>query len=53
MDYIEGVSMATLEHDQRKVVEQELEGFLETLRALKSSSWGGPSGIIRFSGSKS
>lgn len=46
MEYIEGVSMAKLKPEERKVVEQELEGYLETLKTLKSSSWGGPSGIV-------
>jgi serine/threonine protein kinase len=46
MEYIEGVSMAKLSADERKIVEQELEGYLETLRSLKSSLWGGPSGIV-------
>jgi hypothetical protein len=47
MDYIEGVSMAELKPDERKVVEKQLEGYLETLRTLRSSKWGGPSGIVR------
>ena len=41
MKYIEGVSMAKLNIDQRKIVEKELEGYLETLRGLRSASWGG------------
>ncbi|OIW34064.1 kinase-like protein [Coniochaeta ligniaria NRRL 30616] len=46
MEYVEGVSMAKLNADERKVVEKELEGYLEALRKLKSSLWGGPSGIV-------
>ncbi|KAI1839928.1 hypothetical protein JX266_013862 [Neoarthrinium moseri] len=49
MEYIEGISMAKLTADERRVVELELDGYLETLRSLKSSSWGGPSGIVSIS----
>lgn len=45
-EYIEGVAMSELTLDQRKVVEGELEVHLETLRGLKSATWGGPSGIV-------
>lgn len=38
MEYIEGVSMARLKPYEGKVVEQELEGYLEALRTLKSSA---------------
>jgi hypothetical protein len=46
MEYVEGVTMADLTPEQRKVVETELERHLETLRSLKSDAWGGPSGIV-------
>lgn len=47
MEYIEGVTMNTLTAELRQVVESEVEHHLETLRALKSATWGGPSGIAR------
>lgn len=47
-EYVDGKAMAVLPEEQRKVVEKELEGHLETLRGLKSDTWGGPSGIVRF-----
>ncbi|KAK4070005.1 hypothetical protein Purlil1_13597 [Purpureocillium lilacinum] len=46
MEYVDGVTMNELNSDERRIVERELEGHLETLRTLKSDSWGGPSGII-------
>lgn len=46
MEYVDGVTMNTLASDQRKVVEKELERYLETLRSLKSNTWGGPSGLV-------
>lgn len=46
MEYVEGVSMASLDSEQRATVEPELEGFLQTLRSLKSDVWGGPTGIV-------
>lgn len=45
-ELIEGVEMAALEPAQRKTVELELEGYVDVLRGLKSSVWGGPSGIV-------
>jgi hypothetical protein len=49
-EHVDGVTMNTLDADKRKVVEAELERHLETMRALKSKVWGGPSGIVgRFS----
>ncbi|KAK5996906.1 hypothetical protein PT974_02253 [Cladobotryum mycophilum] len=45
-ELIEGVQMATLGPEERKVVEAELEGYIKTLRRLKSSEWGGPTGIV-------
>jgi len=46
MEYVDGVTMNELNSDERRIVERELEGHLETLRTLKSDSWGGPSGIV-------
>ncbi|EFY87614.1 hypothetical protein MAC_06326 [Metarhizium acridum CQMa 102] len=45
-ELIDGVKMADLEPEQRKSVEPELEGYVNVLRGLKSSVWGGPSGIV-------
>lgn len=47
MEYIEGVTMAKLDSEQRKTVEAELEGYVKTLRSMKSDIWGGPSQIVR------
>lgn len=47
-EYIEGVAMSELSEEERKVVEKELEGHLETLRNLTSDVWGGPSGIVGY-----
>lgn len=46
MEYIHGVTMNDLTLKQRRVVETELERYLETLRGLRSDAWGGPSGIV-------
>lgn len=46
MEYIEGVGMNELEENKRKVVEKELEVYLESMKKLKSKVWGGPSGIV-------
>ncbi|KAG6041480.1 hypothetical protein E4U41_004057 [Claviceps citrina] len=43
---VEGERLADLTPEQRKAVEPEIEGYLETLRSLKSDIWGGPSGIV-------
>lgn len=45
MEYVEVVSMAELEDEQRAIVQQELEQHLQTLNSLRSSKIGGPSGI--------
>lgn len=45
-EYVKGATMASLNPEQRKQIEPELEGYLETLRSLKSNVWGGPSGIV-------
>lgn len=47
-EYVKGATMASLNPEQRKQIEPELEGYLETLRSLKSNVWGGPSGIVSF-----
>lgn len=46
MEYVDGVTMNELNANERQIVERELEGYLQTLRTLKSDSWGGPSGIV-------
>jgi hypothetical protein len=43
---VEGVTMDQLTAEQRKTVETELKGHLETLRNLRSDVWGGPTGIV-------
>ncbi|GAB0136163.1 hypothetical protein EsDP_00004475 [Epichloe bromicola] len=45
-EHIDGVEMSDLTPEQRKVVEVELEGYIATLRNLKSEVWGGPSGHV-------
>jgi len=45
-EYIEGVDLATLPEEQKLVVITELESHLAKLRGLKSSTIGGPTGII-------
>lgn len=52
MEYVEGVTMNNLTPEQRKVVEIELERYVETLKGLKSDAWGGPSGIVSWPRSK-
>ncbi|EQK99359.1 hypothetical protein G6O67_007420 [Ophiocordyceps sinensis] len=42
MEYIDGVTMNDRTLEQRKVVETELERYMETLRGLRSDAWGGP-----------
>jgi hypothetical protein len=46
IEFVEGVTIAELDLEQRKIVEKEFEGHLETMRKLKSCAWGGPSGIV-------
>jgi hypothetical protein len=36
MDYIEGVSMNELKEEKQKVVEKELEVYIEVVKKLKS-----------------
>ena len=45
-EYVRGVGMNLLDESQRATVVQELEGHLQTLRRLKSSVIGGPSGHV-------
>jgi aminoglycoside phosphotransferase (APT) family kinase protein len=45
-EYIEGVGMNELDEKQKKIVTAELEGHLKTLRGLRSSRLGGPTGIV-------
>lgn len=45
-EYIEGVGMDTLDDRQRKVVELELQQHLASLSRLRSSTMGGPSGVV-------
>ncbi|KAJ6788953.1 hypothetical protein PWT90_04190 [Aphanocladium album] len=45
-EFVDGVTMAELEHEHRKVVEEELEMHIETMRTLQSNTWGGPSGLV-------
>lgn len=45
-EYIDGVPMSDLSEDQKSVVRTEVEQFLATLRAIKSNTIGGPSGIV-------
>lgn len=46
MEYIAGVSMASLTEDEKHVVKQELAEHLETLQSLRSSTLGGVSGLV-------
>ena len=46
MDYLEGVQMAELNEEDRTVVQQEVERHRETLRTLRSTQWGGPTGLV-------
>jgi aminoglycoside phosphotransferase (APT) family kinase protein len=46
MEYVEGITLNHLDIEKRKVIEKEVETYLETMRELKSSVWGGPSGIV-------
>lgn len=38
--------MADLSEEGKAIVQEELKGYLATLRTLKSSRLGGPSGIV-------
>ncbi|KAH6847656.1 kinase-like domain-containing protein [Chaetomium sp. MPI-CAGE-AT-0009] len=46
VEYVEGVSMASLADHEKAVVRQELDMHLETLQRLRSDRMGGPSGIV-------
>lgn len=41
-ELIDCVTMASLEPGQRKQAALEVEGYVKTLRSLKSDTWGGP-----------
>lgn len=43
---VDGVIMANLDAEKRKVVEAELDMHLQTMKTLKSSVWGGPTGLV-------
>ncbi|KAH7191103.1 kinase-like domain-containing protein [Fusarium oxysporum] len=45
-EYIDGDNMADLSEEGKAIVQEELKGYLATLRTLKSSRLGGPSGIV-------
>ena len=45
-EYIEGANMAALAEDRKSVVRKELQGDLATLKNLRSSRLGGPSGLV-------
>ncbi|TLS21338.1 uncharacterized protein PpBr36_10369 [Pyricularia pennisetigena] len=45
-EFVEGIAMSELPENQRKEVEVEVEAHLQTLKQLKSSQWGGPSGLV-------
>ena len=46
MEYVAGVSMASLTEDEKHVVRQELAEHLESLHSLRSSTLGGISGLM-------
>lgn len=46
LEYIDGVNMADLSADQKKIVRTELQQHLATLQTIKSSTLGGPSGLM-------
>jgi aminoglycoside phosphotransferase (APT) family kinase protein len=46
MENVEGISMTELGDGQRATVQEELEQHLQTMRNLRSSKIGGPSGIM-------
>lgn len=45
-EYVDGVSMADLSDEQKLIVCKELEHHQATLKTLRSSRLGGPSGIV-------
>ncbi|KAI6350864.1 hypothetical protein MCOR25_010327 [Pyricularia grisea] len=45
-EYVNGVGMNDLTTEQQKVVVQELEKHLKTLKKLTSPQWGGPEGLV-------
>ena len=47
-EYVEGVGMNDLKQEGQDVVAKELRIHMETLRKLKSNTWGGPSGLVGY-----
>ncbi|KAI1738590.1 kinase-like domain-containing protein [Xylaria scruposa] len=45
-EYVEGVGMNDLTGEQQRVVSQELEKHMKTLKTLTSDKWGGPGGLV-------
>ncbi|OAA63248.1 Protein kinase-like domain protein [Niveomyces insectorum RCEF 264] len=45
-EYVEGVGMNELAAEDQKIVVQELEKYIKTLKVLTSNVWGGPSGLV-------
>jgi serine/threonine protein kinase len=45
-EYVKGVNMTELTIDQKRVVIEEVKHHIATLRGLKSSTIGGPSGLV-------
>ncbi len=46
METVDGVNLAGLENKQREIVLEELEQHRRTMRRLRSSNSGGPSGLV-------
>lgn len=45
-EYIQGISMAQLSDSQKEIVQREISEHLTTLSNIKSSTVGGPSGLV-------
>ncbi|KAI1172564.1 kinase-like domain-containing protein [Nemania sp. FL0916] len=45
-EYVDGVGMDELYDEQLKIVGEELEMHMKTLKSLTSNSWGGPGGAV-------
>ena len=45
-EYLDGINMADLDEEKKGVVRGELEGYLATLRTLRSKRMGGPGGVV-------
>ncbi len=46
MEYVEGARMDSLDEHGRSIVREELDKHIETLRTLRSNTFGGPSGLV-------